>query len=173
MLVESTKLKDVLVITPDTFRDHRGTYTETYNMEEYLHEGIPQLFVQDDISVSHQNVLRGIHVDSKTWKLVSCPMGKLWLAVVNLNPASPQYKEWESVVLFGSNYKQVLIPPMYGNGHLVLSDTAIFHYKQTTYYNRDSQSTVAWNDPSIGIRWPLPFDTLPILSDRDNPANTY
>ena len=167
MLVEQTKLEGVLLITPNTFRDHRGTYTETYNMEEYLHEGIPQIFVQDDISVSYRNVLRGIHMDCKTWKLVSCPVGTLWLAVVNLNPKSPQYMEWDSFSLFGTNYRQVLVPPYFGNGHLVMSDMAVFHYKQSTYYDKDSQFTMAYNDPMVGIEWPLPHDTEPILSVRD------
>lgn len=170
MLVNQTGLKDVLLITPDTFRDHRGSYTETYNMEDYLREGIPQLFVQDDVSVSYRNVLRGIHMDCKTWKLISCPMGKLWLVVVNLNPESGQYKQWESFALSGTNYRQVLIPPYHGNGHLIISDQAVFHYKQTTYYERDSQMTIAWDEPDLGIAWPLPHDTKPILSARDSLA---
>jgi dTDP-4-dehydrorhamnose 3,5-epimerase len=168
MLVEQTSLEGVLLITPDTFRDHRGTYSETYNMESYLREGIPQIFVQDDISVSYRNVLRGIHVDNETWKLVSCPSGTLWLAVVNLNPRHPQYHQWEGFALFGTNYRQVLIPPMFGNGHLVTSETAVFHYKQSTYYNPNMQRTVAWNDPRIKIAWPLPFGEAPILSNRDS-----
>ncbi len=163
--ISSSGLDGVRVITPPTvFEDFRGTYVETYNEELYRRAGIDMNFVQDDISVSDKHVLRGIHGDQETWKLVSCLLGKFYLVVVNWDPTSSQYRRWESFVLSDQNRKQVLIPPRFGNGHVVLSDQAIFHYKQTTYYNRAGQFTISWNDPALGIWWPV---KEPILSKRD------
>ena len=129
---------------PYVFEDHRGEYVEIYNKKNY-----PKLdFVQDDISVSTKGVLRGIHGDKKTWKLISCLYGKIQLAVVE--PNTPEYQLF---VLSDRNRLQVLIPPGFGNGHLVLSDVAIFHYKQTTYYDRKSQFTLPYNDVFYNIPW--------------------
>ena len=165
MEVSKTKLDGVLLIKPsDIFRDFRGTYMETYNEKLYTEAGINVKFVQDDISVSKQNVLRGLHGDSKTWKLVSCLYGEFYLVVVNWDDASPQYRQWEAFTLSDHNRLQVLIPPKFGNGHLVMSEQAIFHYKQSTYYNRAGQFTILWNDPRLRIKWPI---NNPILSKRD------
>lgn len=165
MEVRKTNLDSVLVITPPTvFEDFRGTYVEIYNEELYTKAGVNAKFVQDDISVSTRHVLRGIHGDSATWKLVSCLFGKFYLVVVNWDKTSSQYRKWTSFTLCDQNRLQVLIPPNFGNGHVVLSEQAIFHYKQTSYYNRASQFTLLWNDPSLKIWWPI---DRPILSQRD------
>lgn len=157
-------LKDVLLVQPEVFEDHRGKYVEIYNEDEYSHKWVEQHFVQDDISVSSHNVLRGVHGDDRTWKLISCLYGRIYLVVVNCDPLSPQFKQWRSVVISDRNRYQVLVPPKYGNGHLVLSDTAIFFYKQSAYYNSKNQFTIKWNDPTFNIWWPC---TNPILSKRD------
>ena len=165
MNVQPTELNGVLLITPPTiFEDFRGHYVETYNRELYQKAGVSVDFVQDDISVSSRKVLRGIHGDGQTWKLVSCLHGRFYLVVVNNDPASPQYRQWASFTLSDTNRLQVLIPPKFGNGHVVLSDRAIFHYKQNTVYDRASQFTILWNDPAYAIWWPVPD---PILSRRD------
>ncbi len=165
MKVEKTKLDGVLQITPPTlFEDWRGEYVETYNEQLYREQGIEVQFVQDDISVSDRHVLRGLHGDASTWKLISCLYGKFYLVVVNNDPESPQYRQWASFVLSDANRKQVLIPPKFGNGHLVLSDKAIFHYKQNTYYDRAGQFTLLWNDPELNLWWPVPN---PLVSRRD------
>ena len=156
MNVEKTYLEGVLIIDPPTnFKDFRGSYIELYNERLYKSHGIEQDFIQDDISTSKLNVLRGIHGDASTSKLVSCLYGEFYLVVVNNNPKSSQYMKWQSFNLSDVNRKQVLIPPMYGNGHLVLSDVCIYHYKQTTEYNRDGQFTIMWNDPAYDIKWPI------------------
>jgi len=165
--VEQTKLDGVLLVTPETFRDHRGIYKETYNINTYTIAGIPQLFVQDDISMSRRNVLRGIHGDRATWKLVSCLFGSISLVVVNWDMESGEYGQWQLFNLLGEHYQQVLIPPKFGNGHLVLSDQAMFHYKQTTYYNQYPQFTIPYNDPGLGIDWPIMLGKQPITSERD------
>lgn len=165
MNVEKTALDGVLLITPPTlFEDWRGEYVETYNEQLYREHGIDVPFVQDDISVSDKHVLRGLHGDATTWKLISCLHGKFYLVVVNNDPDSSQYRKWTSFVLSDTNRKQVLIPPKFGNGHLVLSDKAIFHYKQNTYYDRAGQFTLLWNDPDLGLWWPVPN---PLVSRRD------
>jgi dTDP-4-dehydrorhamnose 3,5-epimerase len=165
MEVTKTKLEGVLLIKPPTvFEDSRGTYVETYNQELYHNAGITVPFVQDDISTSSRHVLRGIHGDSETWKLVSCLYGKFYLVVLNHDKESRQYGQWESFTLSDNNRLQVLIPPKFGNGHVVLSETAIFHYKQNTYYNRAGQFTVVWNDPQFKMWWPV---SHPIISQRD------
>lgn len=165
LVVETTSLTGVKLIHPSTnFEDFRGSYVEVYNRELFLNAGINEDFIQDDISTSTRNVLRGIHGDQETSKLVSCLHGSFYLIVVNQDKDSPEFGKWESFTLSDKNRLQVLIPPKFGNGHLVLSDTAIFHYKQTTNYNRASQFTILWNDPKFNFWWPV---KNPILSRRD------
>ena len=162
--VSKTKLEGVKLIKLDIFEDFRGNYIELYNEKEYLEKGIDIKFVADDISVSTKNVLRGIHGDSVTWKLISCLYGKFYLVVVNCDTESKDFGKSTSFVLSDSNGLQVLIPPKYGNGHLVLSDKAIFHYKQSEYYSRAGQFTYRFDDERFQIWWPV---SNPILSQRD------
>ena len=163
--IEKTKLAGVLLITPPTvFEDFRGTYVETYNEGIYRAAGISVRLVQDDISVSSRHVLRGIHGDAETWKLVSCLHGKFYLVVINNDSDSPEFGQWEAFTLSDKNHLQVLIPPKFGNGHVVLSEQAIFHYKQSTYYNQAGQFTLKWNDPKLNIWWPV---KNPLVSKRD------
>ena len=164
--VEKTGLEGVLSITPPTnFEDFRGSYVETYNRELFHGAGLTQEFIQDDISTSSRGVLRGIHGDRKTWKLISCLYGTFYFVVVNNDPKSVEYKKSVAFTLSDRNRVQILVPPNFGNGHLVLSNEAIFHYKQTTTYDRSSQFTIKWNDPDYGIWWPTKY---PILSQRDS-----
>lgn len=166
LTVRKTGLDGVLVIEPPTrFEDFRGEYVELYNEPLYREAGIGVELIQDDISVSTRGVLRGLHGDARTWKLVSCLYGRFYLVVVNWDPQSPQYRKWEAFTLSDSNRLQVLIPPRFGNGHLVMSERAIFHYKQSETYHRDSQFTIRWNDPDLNIYWPIKD---PILSTRDS-----
>ena len=163
--VKDCKLDGVKIIKPPTiFEDFRGQYIETYNQDIYRKAGIDINFVQDDISISEKNVLRGIHGDKETWKLVSCLQGKFYLIVINNDEESGQYRQWESFTLSDKNNVQILIPPKFGNGHLVISSQAIFHYKQSTYYNRKGQFTLKWNDPNLNLWWPI---DNPMVSARD------
>ncbi|WP_428681815.1 dTDP-4-dehydrorhamnose 3,5-epimerase [Reyranella sp.] len=160
-----TPLDSVRLIKPPTiFEDFRGHYVETYNERLYHEAGIDQHFIQDDISVSRRHVLRGIHGDDKTWKLISCLQGSFYMVVINNDPQSSQYRKWTSFTLSESNRLQVLVPPKFGNGHVVMSEQAIFHYKQTTDYDRSGQFTLIWNDPALNIWWPV---QTPIISERD------
>lgn len=163
--VEKTELDGVLLISPPTqHEDFRGTYVEIYNEELYKAAGVVTRFIQDDYSTSTQHVLRGIHGDSVTTKLISCLHGVIYVIVVNNNAHSPQYRKWQSFTLSDRNRLQVLIPPKFGNAFLVMSEVAIFHYKQDTIYNRAGQFTLKWNDPSFDFWWPV---RNPILSERD------
>jgi len=163
--VTKGELDGLLTIEPPTlFTDFRGSYTELYNERLYNEAGITQRFIQDDVSVSTKHVLRGIHGDSSTWKLVSCLFGSFYLVVVNFDERSKDYKKWQGFSLSPENRQQILIPPKFGNGHVVTSEFAAFHYKQTTEYDRASQFTLMWNDPELDIVWPV---KKPILSLRD------
>ena len=165
--------KDVAIIQPDVFYDFRGEYIETWNIENYKvfdpkgHN--KQLeFKQDDISTSIKHTLRGFHGDTNTWKLIQCVYGALYQVVVDNRPDSENYLKWEAYALNDKNRTQILIPPGFGNAHLVLSDTAVFSYKQTTLYEgQGKQFTIKWNDPAVGVYWPI---NNPILSERDEQA---
>ncbi len=166
MRVEKTKLDGVLLITPPVMaEDFRGTNTESYNQTLYRKNGINQNFVLDSISTSRQHVLRGIHGDDVTTKLITILHGSAYFVVLNQVPDHPQYGQWQSFTLSDKNRLQVLVPPNYGNGHLVMSDHVVFSYKLTHYYDRDSQFTIKWNDPRFNIWWPIKD---PILSERDS-----
>lgn len=163
--IEKTEITGVIKIIPPTiFEDFRGTYVETFNADIYRSSGIDIDFLQDDISRSRKGVLRGIHGDNTTWKLVSCLYGSFYLVVINNDPKSSEYRRWTSFTLSDQNKLQILIPPKFGNGHLVLTDEAIFHYKQNSNYDRESQFTLTWNDPELKIWWPI---NNPVTSVRD------
>jgi len=168
----SNKIAQLKVIIPDVFYDFRGEYVETFNArryEFYDDHGQRLEFVEDDISVSRQNVLRGLHGDSETWKLVQCLYGEFYYVVADMRPVSPTHLNWESFILNDRNRKQVLVPAGCTNGHLVLSEKCIFSYKQSQYYEgAEAQFTVRWDDPKLNIFWPI---RNPILSQRDSSAS--
>ncbi len=157
----------IAVIQPDIFYDYRGEYIETWNVENYkVFKDVN--FKQDDISTSVKHTLRGLHGDFTTWKLVSCLYGSLYQVAVDMRPDSNTYLEYETFSLNDKSRQQVLIPPGFANGHLVMSDFGIFSYKQSTLYGGASkQFTVKWDDPKVGIDWPI---DNPILSSRDKNA---
>jgi len=164
MIVSKTSLPAVLKIGLESFEDSRGIYVETYNEALYRKRGIKVKFVEDDYSRSAKNVLRGIHCDSRTWKLITCPYGKIYLVIVNCDRRSHYFGKWESFTLSSSGRTQVLVPPQHGVAHLVLSEEAVFQYKQSEYYDPQRQASYRWNDPRFKIRWPIKY---PILSPRD------
>lgn len=159
-----TKLDGVMLIKPDASEDFRGSYVETYNEKIYKENGILSDFVQDDYSVSSRHVLRGLHGDDKTWKLIDCMHGKFYFVVLNVIEGSAQYGQWESFTLSETNRWQVLVPPNFANGHLALTDKIIFHYKQSEYYDPVGQFTIRYDDPRFKIWWPI---KAPLVSRRD------
>jgi dTDP-4-dehydrorhamnose 3,5-epimerase len=163
--ISTTTLPEVRLLKPGIFEDHRGTYVETWNRKEYEAAGIKVDFVRDDISTSSRGVLRGIHYDDKTWKLIQCMWGRIFFVVVDMRPESPNYLHWESFILSDTNRHQVLVPPHFGNAHLVLSESCIFHYKMSAYYDPENERGVRWDDPKLGIFWPV---SNPVLSLKDS-----
>jgi dTDP-4-dehydrorhamnose 3,5-epimerase len=162
--VKKTELDGVLTIQPYVFEDFRGEFVETFNDKIYRDNGIDIKWVQDDISISSRHVLRGIHGDGVTYKLLSCLHGKLYFVVVNCDTESKDFGKWQSFILSDVTRTQVLVPPKFGNAYLVMSDKAVFQYKQSSYYNRAGQFTYKWNDPQLNIWWPI---KNPIVSIRD------
>jgi len=162
--VHKTNLEKVLLIKPSIFEDHRGTYVETYSIADYQKNGIDIEFVRDDISTSSKDVLRGVHYDDKTWKLIQCMYGEIFFVVVDMRKDSADYLKWQSFILSSKNRNQVLVPPNFGNGHLVLSESCIFHYKMSEYYDPDNERGLKWDDPKAGILWSI---KEPILSEKD------
>lgn len=159
------KLDGVKVLTPATaFEDFRGDYVEIYNRDMFREVGITTDFKQDDYATNRKHVLRGMHGDDKTVKLVKCIHGALYLVVLQADEKHPQFMQWESFNVTSSNRLQVYVPAKYAIGYLVLSDVGIFHYKQSTYYHETKQFTVKWNDPRAKIWWPV---ADPIRSERD------
>ena len=162
MNIEYTDLEDVKLIKPTIHEDFRGTNFESYNVSNYYQ--IPNQFVVDSISTSRQHVLRGIHGDNKTTKLISCLYGTIYFVVLDCRPDSKTYYQWQSFTLSDQNKHQVLVPPGFGNAHLVMSKHCVFSYKLDQYYDRESQFTLKWNDDRFNIYWPI---KNPILSERD------
>lgn len=161
-----TELVGVKLIKPlSNFEDFRGTFLETWNANEYEQLGVT--FVEDDVCVSSKNVLAGLHGDEQTWKLMATLLGKTYNVVLNCDPQSPQFHKWQAFVLSQQNQLQLLVPPKFANGCLVLSDIAVRTYKQSEYYNRRKQFTIRWNDPELNIYWPC---SNPIQSLRDSTA---
>jgi dTDP-4-dehydrorhamnose 3,5-epimerase len=160
------KLDGIKIITPPTiFEDFRGDYVEIYNREIYHEAGITTDFKQDDYATNRKHVLRGMHGDGKTEKLVKCIYGSLYLVALQSDEKHPQFMEWESFNLSSCNRAQVYVPAGYAIGYLVLSDVGIFHYKQSTYYYEAKQFTIKWDDPRANIWWPV---AQPIRSERDS-----
>lgn len=162
--VESTSLKGVYLVSPSVHEDKRGNFYETYNQAEYQAAGLKAYFVQDDISVSIKGVLKGMHGDAGTYKLVQCVYGEVYAVILNCDEKSSDFGKWQSFILSAKNKYQLYIPPMYGNGYCVISDVAVYSYKQSTYYGDYRQFTYKWNDPRFGIQWPM---ENVIMSERD------
>ncbi len=157
------KFNEVKIFKPDSFEDFRGELFTIFKNGDYSNI----FFNHDKVSISRKNVLRGMHGDSKAHKLVTCLSGEVLLVVIDNRKESPNYLKWDSIILSEKNRIQVLIPPMFANGHLVLSESATFFYKwsyEGSYPDVDEQFTIKWNDPKVGIFWPI---DNPILAERD------
>jgi dTDP-4-dehydrorhamnose 3,5-epimerase len=167
MKVIKTKLDGCVVIEPTVYGDDRGFFLETFQALKYAEQaGIMLPFVQDNHSRSSQGVLRGLHfqLTKPQGKLVRVVRGEVYDVAVDLRQGSPTYSQWVAIVLSEENKKQMWIPPGFAHGFIVLSEIADFEYKCTDYYDFNDESSIFWNDPAIGIAWPL---SNPILSNRD------
>jgi dTDP-4-dehydrorhamnose 3,5-epimerase len=162
-----TKLDGVVLIEPTVHGDERGFFVETFRQNELRDLGIDADFVQDNHSRSDARVLRGLHMQRGQAKLVRCPSGRIWDVAVDLRPDSPNYRSWEGHELDGVSHRQLFIPAGFGHGFCVLSNSADVIYRVSTYYDPELESGIAWDDPEIGIEWPI---SDPVLSERDRNA---
>jgi dTDP-4-dehydrorhamnose 3,5-epimerase len=167
MKVQSTTIPGVLIVEPVVYGDDRGFFLESYNEARMREIGIDAHFVQDNHSRSRRNVLRGIHyqINQPQGKLVRVVSGTVFDVAVDLRRNSPTFGKWVGVELSAEDKRMFWIPPGFGHGFVVLSDTAEFLYKATDYYSPSSERSILWNDLDLGIVWPL--DGEPILSAKD------
>jgi dTDP-4-dehydrorhamnose 3,5-epimerase len=169
MKVVETRLAGVLILEPRVFRDDRGHFLESWNSARYAEHGIPERFVQDNLSVSRRGVLRGLHFQypSPQGKLVSAVQGAVFDVAVDLRKGSPTFGEWVGVELSQENHRQMWIPEGFAHGFQVTSESALFTYKCTEYYAPEHEGSLRWNDPDLAIEWPIPE---PVLSSKDADA---
>ena len=165
---ESAVISGVYIFTPSIAKDARGDIWTSFLKDE-VERLIPDdlYFKHDKFSTSKHNVLRGIHGDTKSWKLVTCVFGEIQQVVVDMRKGSPTYKQWQDFILNKDNQQLILIPPNMGNAYYVNSSEAVYHYKLAyngDYVDADEQFSVRWNDNAIGINW---MSDDPVLSNRD------
>jgi len=167
-----TDLPGVLVIESPVYSDSRGFFTEVFHDRRFAELGLPRDFTQDNHSRSARHVLRGLHfqLENPQGKLVRPVTGTIFDVAVDLRRSSPTFTKWTGVTLSAGDGRQVWIPPGFGHGFLVLSDVADVCYKCTTLYHAASNSAVRWDDPEVGIAWPLDAGASPILSAADAAA---
>jgi dTDP-4-dehydrorhamnose 3,5-epimerase len=160
---------DVVFVEPHLFDDARGFFMETYRADRMTVAGIPDHFVQDNHSGSRKNILRGLHyqIRQPQGKLVRAVSGEIFDVAVDLRRSSPSYGRWIGGVLSSDNKRMLWVPPGFGHGFYVLSEWAEVLYKATEYYAPEWERTLIWNDPTVGIRWPIPAGGVPVLSSKD------
>ncbi len=173
MKVISTSIPDVLIIEPKVFGDSRGFFFESFNQKNFSREtGLDVEFVQDNHSRSAKGVLRGLHyqIRQPQGKLVRVVRGAVFDVSVDIRKSSPTFGRWIGVELSEDNYRQLWVPPGFAHGFYVLSESADFLYKTTDYYIPDFERSLLWNDPGIGISWPIEAGTQLIISAKDTNA---
>jgi dTDP-4-dehydrorhamnose 3,5-epimerase len=166
--VTPTSLPEVLILEPKVFGDSRGFFFESFNARDFAQcTGLDVQFVQDNHSKSAKGVLRGLHyqIEHAQGKLVRVTQGEVFDVAVDLRRSSPTFGKWEGVVLSADNKRQLWIPPGFAHGFLVTSDSAEFLYKTTDYYHPEFECSLLWNDPTVGVQWPL--DGPPQLAAKD------
>lgn len=170
--VTSTRLEGVLLIEPAVFGDVRGFFFESWHRHRYAEAGVPADFVQDNVSRSGRGTLRGLHLQQPfgQGKLVQVLEGEVFDVAVDVRVGSPTFGAWVGERLSAENHRQLYIPPGMAHGFCVMSEHALFSYKCTEVYRPDAELSIAWNDPEIGIEWPM---QSPVLSARDGKAPPF
>jgi dTDP-4-dehydrorhamnose 3,5-epimerase len=169
MNVTRCDIPGLLILEPKVFGDPRGFFLETWNRRRYAEAGIDTDFVQDNISFSRRGILRGLHLQhpNPQGKLLQVLQGEVFDVAVDVRRSSATFGRWHGLVLSGDNKRQFYIPPGFAHGFAVLSETALFHYKCTNFYSPKDELAIRWDDPDIGIQWPI---QAPLLSERDAKA---
>ena len=170
-----TSLVGVIKIEPTVHGDERGYFMETWQAQRFSEAGIDDAFVQDNFSHSSRGILRGLHyqIEKAQGKLVRVVQGEVFDVAVDLRKSSAQYGQWVGETLSAENKHQLWVPPGFGHGFLVLSETAEFEYKCTDYYAPQFERSIRWDDPDIGIEWPLADGEQPTLSSKDSDAPSF
>ena len=166
MKVQTAKLPGLVIIEPAVHGDDRGFFMESYSRDRYAEAGLPREFVQDNLSLSAKGILRGLHLQHPhdQGKLCFVLEGEVFDVAVDVRVGSPTFGRWEGVVLSSQNKRQLYVPPGFAHGFCVLSDRALFSYKCSDFYASQSELGVAWDDPDVGIAWPI---GAPQLSAKD------
>jgi dTDP-4-dehydrorhamnose 3,5-epimerase len=165
---KATTFDDAFLFIPDVYEDDRGYFKETYSTRKYHELGLSDDFVQDSVSFSSRNVIRGLHGDPEMSKLVQCLRGRIFDVLVDLRKRSNTYRKWEAFYLSEHNHMQLYVPAGFAHGFLALTDDVVFSYKHGALHNPEREFTVRWDDPSLGIAWPLVGE--PRISAKDRAA---
>jgi dTDP-4-dehydrorhamnose 3,5-epimerase len=175
MEFEPTRLPEVVLIKPRVFGDARGFFYETWQAREFDAAGISAHFVQDNHSHSTLHTLRGLHfqIEQPQGKLVRAARGEVFDVAVDIRRSSPRFGQWVGVVLSDSNHHMLWVPPGFAHGYLALSEEIDFLYKCTDFYAPQHERTIRWDDPQVGVQWPLPAGIAPILSGKDARASLF
>jgi dTDP-4-dehydrorhamnose 3,5-epimerase len=173
-------IPDVILVEPAIHGDHRGYFLESYRRDLFAENGIDINFVQDNMSSSSYGVVRGLHYQKNPavqGKLVRVVNGEVFDVAIDIREGSPWYGKWVGQFLSAENKRSMYVPPGFAHGFCVVSEYAEFHYKCTGYYSPENERSVIWNDPAVGIEWPIPLEKVilsekdanaPILADADN-----
>ena len=172
MEFEPTALPEVVLIRPQVFGDARGFFMESWERRKFASAGLDLDFVQDNHSHSARHILRGLHYQIKQpqGKLVRVTSGRVFDVAVDIRRASPTFGRWVGVELSAENHHMLWVPPGFAHGYLVLSDSADFLYKVTDFWAPEHERAIRWDDPTLGVRWPLPAGVQPVLSGKDDAA---
>lgn len=172
MRAHATGLEGLLVLEPTVHGDERGFFLESFNQRSFEAATNSRIdFVQDNHSRSARNVLRGLHyqLPHAQGKLIRVVAGRIWDVAVDVRRSSPTFLQWFGIDLSAGNFKQLWVPPGFAHGFVTMSETADVLYKATDFYHPETERSVVWNDPDVGIEWPVPDDVV-VLSDRDRAA---
>lgn len=172
MKLVDTTIPDLKIVELQAFGDERGWFVESWNQDKFKALGLDYSFAQDNHSMSIKNTLRGLHFQTTPGqaKLVRCIQGEIWDVAVDIRPESPTFKQWFGLNLSAANHKMLMIPVGFAHGFCVLSETAEVAYKCSSVYNGETEAGFKWNDPEIGVEWPV---TEPLLSERDQGAMSF
>ncbi len=170
-----TRIPDVVLIRPRVFGDSRGFFLESWEKQKFAAGGVDVNFVQDNHSRSAQNVLRGLHyqLPNAQGKLVRVARGAAFDVAVDIRRSSPTFGQWVGVELSDANHHMLWVPAGFAHGYLTLSESADFIYRCTSYYSPPDERSIRWNDPQIGVKWPLPPGVDPVLSSKDAVAGSF
>jgi dTDP-4-dehydrorhamnose 3,5-epimerase len=166
--VRATDFDEAKIFIPDVFEDARGYFKETFSTDKYAALGLHDVWLQDSVSRSKRNVIRGMHYDHRMAKLVQVLRGRIFDVIVDVREGSSTYRRWQGFDLTEDNHHQLYVPRGFAHGFLALADDVIVHYKMTALYDPKSEGVLSWRDPRVGIAWPLRGE--PILSPKDAAA---